>query len=290
MLESRTMMSAVAAPILPNLDLPSGAPGAITQLAKPVKNAGTQLGQILNVTIPKLTSITRAADGTITGAVNAVLRLADGTTKTVPATVTLTPDAAPDHCPILNLHLGPIDLNLLGLRVQTSEICLNIEGQQGPGNLLGNLLCGLTGILNGPLDQLLGSLNQLLPLNLGLNINQFTNNGGTLGGTGTLSLGLAGNQTTRQVDLGNTLQEAATACNILNLDLGPVHLNLLGLDVTLDNCDNGPVTVDVTAVPGPGNLLGNLLCGVTHALDGGGIGGQVNAILGKINRLLDRLL
>jgi hypothetical protein len=283
-------MMSVAAPILPNLDLPNGAPGAITHLAKPVQDAGTQVGQILNVTIPKLTSITRAADGTIQGAANAVLRLADGTTQTVPALITLKPHAAPDGCPILDLHLGPIDLNLLGLRVQTSEICLNIEGQQGPGNLLGNLLCGLTGLLDGSLSDVLGQLNQLLPINLGLNINKFTHNAGTLGGTGTLSLSAAGNQTTQQIDLGNVLQEAAASCNILNLDLGPVHLNLLGLDVTLDNCHDGPVTVDVTAVPGPGNLLGNLLCGVTHALDGGGIGGQVNAILGKLNRLLDRLL
>ncbi len=38
-------------------------------------------------------------------------------------------------------------------------------------------------------------------------------------------------------------------------------------DVELDNCDNGPVTVAVTAQPGPGNLLGNLLSDVTHILD-----------------------
>jgi len=36
-------------------------------------------------------------------------------------------------CPILDLSLGPIDLNLLGLRVQTSPICLEITAHEGQG-------------------------------------------------------------------------------------------------------------------------------------------------------------
>jgi hypothetical protein len=59
----------------------------------------------------------------------------------------------------------------------------------------------------------------------------------------------------------------APAVNVLHLSLGPVNLNLLGLVVKLDNCANGPVTVDITAQPGPGNLLGNLIAGVAHLLD-----------------------
>jgi hypothetical protein len=51
-------------------------------------------------------------------------------------------------------------------------------------------------------------------------------------------------------------------CAILHLELGPLDLTLLGLNVHLDNCHNGPVTVDITAVTGQGNLLGNLLCGL----------------------------
>ena len=56
----------------------------------------------------------------------------------------------PNACTILNLTLQPIDLNLLGLRIRTSRIDVLIEGVRGPGNLLGNLLCALTGILNPP--------------------------------------------------------------------------------------------------------------------------------------------
>ena len=76
----------------------------------------------------------------------------------------------PNACQILNLTLQPIDLNLLGLRVRTSRIDLRIEGVPGAGNLLGNLLCGLTGILDPstlastPLGQLTQILNALLAL------------------------------------------------------------------------------------------------------------------------------
>jgi hypothetical protein len=51
-------------------------------------------------------------------------------------------------CPVLYLDLSPITLNLLGVLVRTSRIEVRIEAIPGPGNLLGNLLCGLLGILN----------------------------------------------------------------------------------------------------------------------------------------------
>ena len=50
--------------------------------------------------------------------------------------------------------------------------------------------------------------------------------------------------------------------------MGPLNLNLLGLGVHLDNCSNGPVTVTVSAVSGPGNLLGNLLTDLSGLLNG----------------------
>ena len=56
----------------------------------------------------------------------------------------------PNGCTILNLSIQPITLNLLGLVVRTSRIDLRIDAVRGPGNLLGNLLCGLTGILDRP--------------------------------------------------------------------------------------------------------------------------------------------
>jgi len=58
----------------------------------------------------------------------------------------------------------------------------------------------------------------------------------------------------------------AASCSVLTLSLGPIDLNLLGLEVILDNCAGGPVTVDITAIPG-GGLLGDLLCSLTDLLN-----------------------
>lgn len=52
-------------------------------------------------------------------------------------------------CSILTLNIGAIHLNLLGLVVDLAPVNLTITGQTGPGNLLGNLLCGIAGLLNG---------------------------------------------------------------------------------------------------------------------------------------------
>lgn len=51
-------------------------------------------------------------------------------------------------CPVLHLTLGPLDLNLLGLKVHLNQVVLNIDAQSGPGNLLGNLLCSVSNLLN----------------------------------------------------------------------------------------------------------------------------------------------
>lgn len=56
----------------------------------------------------------------------------------------------------------------------------------------------------------------------------------------------------------------AASCEVLTLSLGPVQLELLGLEVILDNCNGGPVTVTITAEPGA--LLGDLLCSLTDLL------------------------
>src|SRR3954451_20548259 len=67
-------------------------------------------------------------------------------------------------CPILHLVLGPLDLNLLGLRIQLNQVVLDITAQSGPGNLLGNLLCSVSNLLNQQglsVQQITGLLNIL---------------------------------------------------------------------------------------------------------------------------------
>ena len=69
-------------------------------------------------------------------------------------------------CDVLNLVLGPLDLNLLGLEVHLKQVVLDVVAQSGAGNLLGNLLCAVAGLLDGGLggvlDQVAALLNQIL--------------------------------------------------------------------------------------------------------------------------------
>jgi hypothetical protein len=102
----------------------------------------------------------------------ATLANASGTAKASQVPPLPLPPLPPGNaCSILSLDLGPINLNLLGVVVRTNQIQLRIDAVQGPGNLLGNLLCGITGILNPagaiantPLGQLTQILNALLAL------------------------------------------------------------------------------------------------------------------------------
>jgi len=79
-----------------------------------------------------------------------------------------------------------------------------------------------------------------------------------------------------------TAGAAQAGCPILNLVLGPLHLNLLGLHVDLNR-----VVLNITAVPGPGNLLGNLLCGIANLLNNNPVTGQTLAdVLNTVGDLL----
>jgi len=184
----------------------------------------------------------------------------------IPLTPSALPSATPGGTPILNLHLGAINLNLLGLVVQTSEICLEVTAVPGPGNLLGNLLAGLANALNGG-TSLATFLAGLTDANRGI----------LLGGLAQLLNGALSAAASSQA---TPSASTANGVNVLTLSLGPLNLNLLGLVVHLDNCANGPVTVTITAVPGPGNLLGNLIAGLANLLNH----------RANINAILDRLL
>ena len=65
-------------------------------------------------------------------------------------------------CDILHLILGPLDLDLLGLKIHLDKVVLDIIAETGAGNLLGNLLCAVTGLLDGGLEGALGRLVDLL--------------------------------------------------------------------------------------------------------------------------------
>jgi hypothetical protein len=217
--------------------------------------------------------------------------------------------AAMATCDILKLVLGPLHLDLLGLVIDLNQVVLTITGLTGQGELLGNLLCGIAGIFDaaGLLQQLLGSLTQLNTLLeqvngilgslLGSNgvlsgnmlVNNFSSSGEQILANGTL----AGQPISAPLDLAATraangmaggavmagvMAAPAATCDVLNLVLAPLHLDVLGLNVDLSQ-----VILNITAQSGAGNLLGNLLCAVTHLLDGpaplAGLVNQLNHIL-----------
>ncbi|MET3425044.1 hypothetical protein BJ973_004256 [Actinoplanes tereljensis] len=105
---------------------------------------------------------------------------------------------------------------------------------------------------------------------------------GVLTGTVSDSSGAPVGTVTRDVSMPVTI--AAVTCQVLNLVLGPLHLDLLGLVVDLNQ-----VHLVITAVQAAGNLLGNLLCAITHLLDGtptaGGLAALLNAILALLGQL-----
>jgi hypothetical protein len=85
------------------------------------------------------------------------------TTESVFKTVALPAAVTQAACEILHLDIGPISLDLLGLQVDLSRVVLDITAQPGPGNLLGNLLCAVAGLLDpGNLGNLAKLLNQIL--------------------------------------------------------------------------------------------------------------------------------
>jgi hypothetical protein len=72
-------------------------------------------------------------------------------------------------CDVLFLQLGPLDLDLLGLVVHLDQVTLDIDAVSDAGNLLGNLLCAIVGLLD-PLSflqnilQIVTLLNQVIGL------------------------------------------------------------------------------------------------------------------------------
>ena len=270
--ERPTFMENLEARQLLSVSVPSAGGGAaaaakvpaIVAAAKPVAAPAT----IPNITINSVT-LNQAGDLVVGG-------LFGSTPFTTIVDLATTPNPANPACPILNLSLGPIDLNVLGLDVELDD-CeggpVTVDVTANPaGGVLGQLLCGVANLLNSP-----GGLTSLSAAQAGAFTQLFNNIFGQISNTA-----LTGDNVTA-TGSGNR-QGAKAACDILNLELNEINLNLLGLQVaTSDIC------LRITGERGPGNLLGNLLCGLTGALDGGNTA-AVNRILNRIGNLLDRLL
>ena len=95
---------------------------------------------------------------------------------------------------------------------------------------------------------------------------------GLLSGTVSTATGVVGSVAT---NIALPVNVGQTTCEILHLDLGPLSLDLLGLQIDLSR-----IVLDITAESGAGNLLGNLLCAVANLLnDPSGLAKLLNSIL-----------
>jgi hypothetical protein len=132
----------------------------INGVTTPVNFVGTFAIQKFDVVGGKVVAI-----GTLSGtATNALTGATLGTVSNLRTTIPLIDANATGDCQILHLELGPLDLDLLGLKVHLDKVVLDISAQPGPGNLLGNLLCAIAGLLDNsaPLNLITDALNLLL--------------------------------------------------------------------------------------------------------------------------------
>ena len=100
-----------------------------------------------------------SAVGTLTGTVTTAAGVVTSIVRNIALPVTI----GQTTCDILHLDLGPLSLDLLGLQVDLSRVVLDIVAEAGAGNLLGNLLCAVAGLLDSP-NGLARLLNQILEL------------------------------------------------------------------------------------------------------------------------------
>jgi len=143
-----SMTAATAAPAAP--PTATGVTATLTNATGDV--TGAVQGTLSNLTFTRNAAGALVLNGTFTDTLGNATNF---TTTILQAT---------GSCQILDLTLGPLDLNLLGLMVHLDTVHLNITAQSGPGNLLGNLLCAVAGLLdaNGGANALVRLLNQLV--------------------------------------------------------------------------------------------------------------------------------
>jgi hypothetical protein len=154
-------------------------------------------------------------------------------------------------CPILELTLAPTHLNLLGLIVDLSQVHLVITADS-QGGILGQLLCAIGG--HGPGGQA-GQALKAQRLTKAAHRSGLSTKG--------VRMGVPLYQTSSGSISTGPNASPLVICSILDLTLGPLDLNLLGLIVHLDQ-----VHLVITA-DSEGGILGQLLCGI-----GGGGGGS----------------
>ena len=123
---------------------------------------GGAFSGVLNITSFAVQNGQVVAVGTVSGVVTNAAGIATSAFSAFSVPVSVTQAT----CAILHLDLGPLSLDILGLQVHLNQIVLDISAQPGAGNLLGNLLCAVAGLLDNP-NGLAKILNDILTALLG---------------------------------------------------------------------------------------------------------------------------
>jgi len=173
-------LSAVVAVAAPSADAKKKT-GSVSTPAAGTTRSGLPVTGTFNITSFKNVDGAITAIGTFTGSVDggapvttqatSVVQAANGKPLAAGTAAPAAAAAAAGTCSILDLTLGPLHLDLLGLVVDLNQVHLQITAEQGSGNLLGNLLCAVAGLLDntgtGGLSGLLQSITNLLNQILG---------------------------------------------------------------------------------------------------------------------------
>ena len=214
---------------------------AAIALAVPASaNAATSstLSMRAKITSFRATASGVVANGTLTG------KLRSGTSVTrdrAPVKFRVAAKRKGRRCDVITLRLAPLTLELLGVQVKTSHISLDVYARKG--RVLGDLFCALAHA-KVTFPRVARALNARLHGR---------------------SLRVLAADTSLPA---RVVQAQPQSCQVLNLVLGPLHLDLLGLVVDLyGKTHSDPVIVTINAVPSKG-LLGQLLCGLAG---GGGV-------------------
>jgi hypothetical protein len=201
---------------------------AIGGTAKPAPRSGS--GKLaVGVTVLHFSAAGRTV--TATGTVTARLTDSSGHVSTVRQKVALTA-ATGGTCRVLHLRLDKLSLKLLGLNADLDRVLLDITGQR-KGGVLGALFCRLASakVSSAARSSALRAMNRQVS--------------GGHGKALRFSARLAPQA---------TASAANSTCQVLDLVVGPLNLNLLGLVVDLQR-----VHLSVTATRGQGKL-GDLFC------------------------------
>jgi hypothetical protein len=223
------------------------APPANANAGPPINGgASSRLSLTAKITSFRATASGVVARGTLTGQLNSGTSVSH---QSAPVSFAVAGASRGARCNVLTLRLAPLNLELLGVQVTTSDISLDVYALHG--RVLGNLFCALARakVTFPRAARAASALNSHLhgqPLRV-----------------------FAASQSLPA----SAAQAQPQTCQVLKLVLGPLHLDLLGLVVDLyGKTHANPVVVTINAIPSQG-LLGQLLCGLAG-------GGGINSLAG----------